>query len=120
MSEERRRFTRVSFDSNCVIVDGDKTYEAQLIDISMKGALVQVEDTFIFESHKSCDLRIVLGSSTIEMNVCVKMIHKRDNLIGLYFTTIDVDSLTHLRKLIELNVGDTERTLQELFLWASP
>jgi hypothetical protein len=120
MSEDRRRFTRVSFDSSCFLSDGEAEYGAQLLDISLKGALIRVEKSSIYESDKMCDLRIVLNGSTIEMNVRVKMVHRNDNRIGLYFKTIDIDSLTHLRKLIELNVGDAERTLQELFLWSTP
>lgn len=117
MNEERRRFTRVPFDSHCVLRHDGATFKAQLLDISLKGALIEIEDASIFVPERRCELGITLSGSVVVMDVDVQMVHNKENQIGLYFVGIDIDSLTHLRKLIELNMGDADKTLQELFLW---
>ena len=43
--------------------------------------------------------------------------HERNNCIGLTCDSIDIDSATHLKRLIELNVGSAEllnRNLEHL------
>ena len=119
MSQEKRRFTRVSFDSDCYLLDGDVSTPGNLLDISLKGALISLQDVDIYQPDKTCGLKIALYGSTIEMTVDVRMVHQQAERIGLQFISIDVDSLTHLRKLIELNMGDAEKTLKELFLWSN-
>jgi hypothetical protein len=121
MSEERRRFTRVLFNGKCFLQDGKDTYEGNLLDISVKGALIEPmssEVPCVYSPKKSCMLKIVLNDSNTEITAHVEMVHRRDDgLIGLYFTQIDIDSLTHLRKLIELNMGDADKALAEILLW---
>lgn len=121
MSDERRRFTRISFDGKCFIQDCQNIHEGHLLDISLKGALVEPISSEVpcaYSPKKCCKLKIVLNDSGVEIIVDVEMVHRRDDgLIGFYFTKIDVDSLTHLRKLIELNMGDADKTLEELLLW---
>lgn len=43
--------------------------------------------------------------------------HKIENRVGIHCKTIDIDSMTHLRKLVEYNLGDhdlLERDLEAL------
>jgi hypothetical protein len=37
---ERRRFSRVDFDAHVLLTQGDISWEAELIDISLKGLLL--------------------------------------------------------------------------------
>ncbi len=119
MSQERRRFTRISFGGHCTIKKDGASHQATLLDISLKGALVQVTEKTIFEQDKPCDLEIMINDAPhVALHLNVKMVHHQDDRIGMYFIATDIDSLTHLRRLIELNMGDADKTLRELFLWS--
>jgi len=48
----------------------------------------------------------------IRMEVIVK--HINNNTAGFCFEYIDLDSISHLRRLVELNVGDTTILNREL------
>lgn len=44
----------------------------------------------------------------------VTLAHQKDGLLGLQCREIDLDSITHLRRLIELNLGSSELLEREL------
>ena len=46
------------------------------------------------------------------MNIAV--VHVEDHETGLQCNAIDIDSVTHLRRLVELNLGDSEQLNKEL------
>ena len=119
MSQERRRFTRISFSGKCTIKDGETHIQAALLDISLRGALLQLPDNDVFEQNKPCELEIIINEAPrVALYLQAEMVHRQAERVGMYFKTTDIDSLTHLRRLIELNMGDADKTLQELFLWS--
>ena len=44
----------------------------------------------------------------------VEIAHRENDELGLNCKDIDVDSITHLRRLVELNLGDPELLEREL------
>jgi hypothetical protein len=44
----------------------------------------------------------------------VAVVHIEDNETGLQCNAIDIDSISHLRRLIELNLGDSNQLNKEL------
>jgi hypothetical protein len=121
MAEERRRFTRISFGGTCRIEDETGISSAELLDISLKGALIRVDDVDVFEPDKTCELEVVISETPlIALHIKVRMVYLSGDRVGMYFLTTDIDSITHLRRLIELNMGDADKTMEELFLWSEP
>ena len=47
------------------------------------------------------------GESVVRMDIAV--VYEKGLEIGLRCKAIDIDSVTHLRRLVELNLGDTEQ-----------
>jgi len=43
-----------------------------------------------------------------------RIANQRDDMMGIVCEHIDVDSMTHLRRLVELNMGDTSLLEREL------
>ena len=118
MAENRRLSTRVPFENTCfLIVDGNRL-PARVLDLSIKGALVTQEDVSHYEKDALCELELSLEMEGVLLNVNGTMAHSEGNRIGIHFTHIDIDSLTHLRRIIELNLGDPEKTVEELALWS--
>ena len=106
-------------NNDCVIFDGEQTAQARLIDISIKGALIELTRESPSLLVKPFELKIDLEEGAAKINLQCRAVHRAARRVGLYFTRTDVESLTHLRRLISLNSGDAEKTLDELFLWST-
>ncbi len=110
MNQERRRFTRIHF-AGVARIDG--AVNAQLIDISLKGVLLARPEHWSGAINQSIDIEILLDAgAVVRMQGCVA--HLEDTRIGVLCQRIDMDSITHLRRLIELNAGDPELLQREL------
>lgn len=113
---ERRKFSRILFDAHVELAQGEFHWRATLLDISLKGLLIQQTLPREVAKNDPILVKILLSDNTsIAMSVVVA--HQHHNQTGLMCTSIDIDSVSHLRRLIELNLGSTmeaERELSEL------
>jgi hypothetical protein len=115
-AHERRKFSRILFDAHVELAQGAFHWRASLLDISLRGLLIQQTLPAEVDPNQPILVKILLSDSTsIAMSVTVA--HQHHNQTGLMCTSIDIDSVSHLRRLIELNLGDAaaaERQLSEL------
>ena len=110
---DRRQFWRATFRSPVQLVDKSGTVDAELIDISHKGALVKVAPGWPGRIDDGCQLKLKLA----EGNAIVmrgRVAHLRGRRLGVFCESIDLDSITHLRRLVELNAGDPALLEREL------
>lgn len=115
-AQERRKFSRILFDAHVELAQGDCHWRASLLDISLKGLLIQQRLPQPVKKDEPILVKILLTNST-SIAMTVSVAHQHHNQTGLTCTTIDIDSVSHLRRLIELNLGDSgaaERELNEL------
>lgn len=114
--EERRQYSRVTFAATTCIMQGDRSFITELIDISLNGLLVATPSNYHLRSDMPCSVKIQLSErATITMQVT--LVHSSSQALGFHCTSIDMDSITHLRRLIEANLEDPnapERVLSEL------
>ena len=112
---ERRRFSRILYLTMADLVQGDKKWRTQLVDISLQGALlIRPDDWESNDDDKEYSLSFVLSGSDIEIKMQVMLTHEASKKLGFYCHHIDIDSATHLKRMIELNVGDEELLHREL------
>ncbi len=110
---EQRKFSRIPFDVRISLRQGDSHWESTLADISLHGALIHTPEGFEPADDAQYLLQIHLeGGPDIAMDVHVA--HQEAGNTGLRCDDIDVDSITHLRRLVELNLGDPELLEREL------
>lgn len=109
-----RYFSRVPFSAEVSLHLQDRVLKVQLVDIALKGALVQATGLHTLVPQEPCRLVLPLtdGGESIEMTG--KIAHLDGEHIGIECLSIDVSSLTQLRRLIELNTGDAELADREL------
>ncbi len=115
-AQERRKFSRILFDAHVELAQGDCHWRASLLDISLKGLLIQQQLPAEVKKDLPILVKILLSDQT-SIAMTVSIAHQHHNQTGLMCTTIDIDSVSHLRRLIELNLGDAtaaERELNEL------
>lgn len=110
----KRRFSRLSFASDAVLQLATRGFPAHLIDISIKGALVEHPPGWDAHPQDKGLLTIRLADSDITINMQIEVAHVEPETIGLRCLSIDVDSMTHLRRLMELNLGDPNLVEREL------
>jgi hypothetical protein len=113
IQKNRRQFWRAHFHSPVQLALHGKVTEAELYDISLKGALVKVPTDWEGRQGDRCQLRLNLGTeATISMSADV--MHIAGQRVGFECERIDLDSVTHLRRLVELNSGDSAMLDREL------
>jgi len=112
--EERRKFVRVKFLAEAEVVYDENTYQVELLDLSLKGALIHPKSEIPLGLGNSCHLIISLGAKDLDLEFKAKLVHLNGEKLGLKFLTLDIDTMTHLRRLLELNVCDHDQIAQEL------
>jgi len=112
--ENRRQFTRILFSINAILEVEQQSYPVTIHDISLNGALATMPNIDHSLKGKLGLLHFDLanGESIVEMHVAV--VHEVNEEIGLQCNAIDIDSVTHLRRLVELNLGDESQLHKEL------
>lgn len=113
MTEERRRFQRITFDADCEIRTDDCSHPVELIDISFQGALTSVIQTPLLNIGDAAELVIHLSSDII-IRMPVILRHTLGGYLGFEAQSMDIDSISHLRRLVELNLGDEQLLEREL------
>jgi hypothetical protein len=104
--DEHRRFARITFSAPATLTLAASTCEGDLLDLSFKGALIRLRTPLLLGRDENCTLELPLGESDERIRMAGRVAHVEDRRIGIVCQSIDVDSLTHLRRLIELNSLD--------------
>ena len=115
--ESKRRFSRVNFVAKTHMEFNNNIYEGELLDISLKGALLHSRVKIPLKKGDCCILKIHLHSSDIILTFNAELAHLQQNDLGFKFTSEDVDTMTHLRRLLDLNVGNHDKITDELSFW---
>jgi len=115
---DRRRFDRVATDKPVVVVDSDGEHPGIVVDVSLRGALLELDNGWRPALGDAVNARIAIDESE---NCCIyaegEVAHLDGNRIGLHCLIMDLDSASNLRRLVELNLADPElleRNLTEL------
>lgn len=114
---EKRNFTRIRLEGDAILETEERIFSSQLIDISLKGALIVRPADCHLIPPKPCALRLQLLDSEVVIEMGGHIAHLHDEMVGICCDKIDLDSITHLRRIVELNLGDSsllERELAEL------
>ena len=110
---ERRTFNRIPFTAEILMQCGNEEWSCNLLDISLKGMLVEPPENIDIDTSKPCGMALFLGEDT-SIHARVKITRTNDSNWGLAWLQIDVDSLQHLRRLIELNTDNPAMLMREL------
>jgi hypothetical protein len=115
---EHRRFSRILFSSNAQLELNQQAFRTSVLDLSLKGALVAKPEGDSWPTSIADDttviLRFFLNDSDLEVVMTGTIAHSHEHSIGLRCELIDIDSVSHLRRLLELNMGDAELLGREL------
>jgi hypothetical protein len=102
---DRRHFWRAAFHSTVQMVDATGSVPVELVDISLRGALVKVPPGWAGRIDDHCQIKLKLADDAVIVMRSV-VAHIQERRVGLRCESIDIDSITHLRRLVALNAGD--------------
>jgi len=114
VNDEKRRFSRISFDADVLISKDGQEWRTALLDISLNGLLVNSPADWRGLQGEQFHAEVIFPDSGSLIHVEVSVAHNNDGRSGLQVNNIDVESVAHLRRLIELNLGDEELLNREL------
>ncbi len=105
---DNRHYSRIRFNADTQLIDDNGRWDCHLVDISVKGALVEPTQNMECNLGKSVRLEIRLTDSDVVIQMGLTVAHITGNRVGLNCNEIDAESMTHLRRLMELNAGDPD------------
>jgi hypothetical protein len=123
--QEHRRFRRIRFVTAVQIVSDHSddaacsSWKATCIDISMMGILLEVAAGFPRIMGTPFEARLMLSEDVMIVMPCT-LVHFEGTHAGFRCETMSIDSLTNLRRLLELNLDDSSEVERELSEWVKP
>ncbi|SEE95407.1 PilZ domain-containing protein [Pseudomonas migulae] len=110
---DRRRFKRIAFDARTELSQGEFIWPVKLIDLSLKGLLIERPEPWLGDRENSFSIEIHL-TNEIEIKMDVQLTHDDNRHLGFVCRHISLESIERLRRLIELNLGDPQELEREL------
>lgn len=119
MSQERRQFSRIPFEASVTLTSPAGNWTGKLKDVSLKGILISRPHNWIGKSGDEMLVEIHPPEDVFSIRMESTVAHAEADTIGLRCHHIDIDSVSHLRRLIELNLGDEALLNRELSVMGS-
>ncbi|MCX4187224.1 PilZ domain-containing protein [Methylophaga sp. OBS4] len=115
-SQERRRFSRIPFEAIAHINtdDGDLYLNCHVLDVSLQGLLISKPGQWQSKLGQPCRVDLLLDQGQIVIEMLASVAHIDEHSIGFECEQIDLDSITHLKRLVELNLGNDALLHREL------
>lgn len=112
-TENRRKFRRIVFDGDARVYSDRAMWQARLLDLSLRGAMIARPDGWDGQRGKTQRLELRLAAGLI-ISVSAIIARAGHNVVGYRFERMDFDSFARLKRLIELNTGDPDSVRREL------
>lgn len=113
-SEERRHFQRIVFHRPATLRAGGDAVRCELLDISFNGALLEAPLSAAIPEGEPALLEVRLAPRGAAILMDGEIVHREPGRIGFRCAAIDLESMQHLRRLVELNLGDDGLLHREL------
>lgn len=118
MPTEQRHHRRVHFHKGGCLQFAEQTVACEVRDLSLQGALLACPPGTPLAQGTACSLLLALGDDAPVVTMRGEIAHAEVTWgvlhLGLVCHEIDLDSMTHLRRLVELNLGDPSLLRREL------
>ena len=109
---ERRHHARVVYHGPARFISRHGNQEGEVLDLSFRGALLTLATPPAL--GESGTVEVSLGPHGPVVRLEGHVAHVEAGQLGLFCERIDLDSACHLRRLVELNLGDAALLEREL------
>lgn len=117
--QDKRQFKRIGFVDSVLVstegIDGSEvtSWQTQCLDISMRGILLQRPRDMPATVGSPYEVELMLAEDIQILMPCT-VVHAEGDHLGLRIEMMSIDSLTNLRRLLELNLADSDEVEREL------
>lgn len=105
-NNDNRHFHRILYTADAILNCEEKTWHCEIIDLSLKGCLLRFELPWEEDPKKLYTLTLRL-SEQVQIKMELSATHVVGNKVGFKCEHIDIDSISELRRLVELNLGSS-------------
>lgn len=110
---EQRQFQRVHFFQRAHISTNEQRLATHCLDISLRGILLVRPENVNWRLEQQLMVTLVLSEDeSIEMSC--SLVHIDDDVVGCVCDSMDLDSMTTLRRLLEYNLQSPQEVNREL------
>ena len=110
---DKRHFKRLHFLRRVKVETGGQSYETHCMDISLRGVLLVRPENVNWKLEQQLTVTLELSDEEyIAMNC--SLVHIDEDVVGCACDSMDLDSMTSLRRLLELNMLDPSSVDREL------
>ncbi|AZE57584.1 hypothetical protein C4K03_5467 [Pseudomonas synxantha] len=106
-------FAASPFDAKTELRQNGWELPVKLVDLSLRGLLIERPEGWKGNKALPFDVDIRLDPKA-HIKMQVRLTHEEKGQLGFVCQHIDLDSISHLRRLIELNLGDEDELHREL------
>lgn len=111
---EKRRFSRIIYQAPAQLEQRDLRLNATIQDLSLHGLLLQAEGLDTLNPALLVDVCFSFHQSEQEITLTAQIVDVTQDQIRLKITNIGIESISQLKRFIELNVGNNELLNREL------
>jgi len=114
--DERRNFSRIPFHAQAHLHadKGELHLNCEVLDVSLNGILIVKPDGWRGQLTDKYKIDLVLDNAQLVIKMTTAVAHIDDRAIGFICKNIDLESISHLKRLVELNLGDEALLHREL------
>ncbi|EJB1756921.1 TPA: PilZ domain-containing protein [Vibrio parahaemolyticus] len=111
---EKRRFSRIIYQAPAQLEQRDLRLNATIQDLSLHGVLLQAGGLDTLNPALLVDVGFSFHQSEQEITLTAQIVDVAQDQIRLKITNIGIESISQLKRFIELNVGNNELLNREL------
>lgn len=111
--EQRRHFQRVHFVQSVIVESAEGTHATHCLDISLRGLLIARPAQTAWQTKQPLQITLLLSPEESIRMSCT-LAHLDEDVAGCTCDLLDIDSMTSLRRLLELNLANPEEMQREL------
>ena len=108
--DDRRKHVRVGFTTDIQIVIESGGNEVILAgsskDLSLKGLFVTTQQKFLAGTACAVEVYLSGGVEKITLKINATIVRETENGLGIVFDSMDVDTYSHLKKIVYYNSID--------------
>lgn len=114
--ETRRKFSRIPFHAQAHIHadKGEFHLNCDVLDVSLNGLLIAEPAGWNGQLSDQYQIDLVLEGAQLVIKMSATVAHINNGVIGFTLKNIGVESIAHLKRLVELNLGDEALLHREL------
>ncbi len=111
---DQRKFHRIFYNSEAILTYKDKQWACELLDISLHGCLLRFQSPWEQKNIEELYTLTLQLSETTSIVMELSISHVIGNEAGFKCEHIDLNSISTLRRMVELNLGDSELLERDL------